>query len=94
MSQRLKINDSSVLNVEEIIYYKTKNADSLVFFTSQTVMDASGLPTTCFELSAGTGKADNLKDAIDKAISGSPSGRVIKVPAGDYTAGSLTFKWS
>lgn len=91
MSQRLKINDYNVLNLEEITCYQTLDANTIVFYLITSVFNDDEDPLLAFTMAAGTGKADNLKKAIDKAITASPSGRVVEVPAGDYTPGNLTF---
>ncbi len=91
MSQRLKINNYNVLNLEEITCYQTLDANTMVFYVTTSAFDSNEDPILAFTMAAGTGKADNLKKAIDKAITASPSGRVVEVTAGDYTPGNLTF---
>lgn len=89
MSTRLKLTDSVVLNADEIIKINPSGNTVLVFttITGSVVSEQQSF----FQIQAGTGKGANLAAAMNAALLGTPSGRVIKVPAGDYTVGTCQY---
>jgi hypothetical protein len=89
MSTRLKLTDSVVLNADEIIKINQSGNTVLVFTT--ITGSVVGERQSFFQIQAGTGKGANLAAAMNAALLGAPSGRVIKVPAGDYTVGTIQY---
>jgi hypothetical protein len=89
MSTRLKLTDSVVLNADEIIKIDQSGNTVLVFTT--ITGSVVGERQSFFQIQAGTGKGANLAAAMNAALLGAPSGRVIKVPAGDYTVGTIQY---
>jgi len=89
MSTRLKLTNSVVLNADEIIKID-QSSDTVLVLTTIT-QGLGGERQSFFQIQAGTGKGANLAAAMNAALLGAPSGRVIKVPAGDYTVGTIQY---
>lgn len=89
MSTRLKLTDSVVLNADEII--KINPSGNTVLVLTTITGSVVGEQQSFFQIQAGTGKGANLAAAMNSALLGAPSGRVIKVPAGDYTVGTFQY---
>jgi ATP-dependent protease HslVU (ClpYQ) peptidase subunit len=60
------------------------NADNILYVTGRT--DRAEISYYI----ASTGKGNELAAAINKALVSNPGGRVLTVPAGDYTVGAVT----
>jgi len=88
MSTRLKLSDSVVVNADEITQV-TSSANAAVVYSTITTSYAGEKQST-LQIAAGTGKGANLAAAMNSALVGAPGGRVIKVPAGDYTVGAIS----
>ena len=91
MSQRLKLTDSVVINADEFVGLKRLGNEVVKIYTTGTEF-LDGAARNRFEITTGTGEAPALIKAIEKALTSSPSGRVITVPASsDYTITLFTF---
>ena len=88
MSTRLKLTDSVVINADEITQVTSSSAAAIVYSTITT--SYTGEKQATLSVAAGTGKGANLAAAMNAALVAAPGGRVIEVPAGDYTVGAIT----
>ncbi len=89
MSTRLKLSPAAVLNADEIV--EIEAFSNTVLVVSDNSSSYGGDVQNAFEIQAGTGKGANLAAAINAALVSAPSGRVIKLPAGDYTVGAISY---
>ncbi|WP_286931406.1 hypothetical protein [Marinobacter sp.] len=93
MSTRLKLSESVVINADEIVSITTESVNKVLVINTTT----SGFGDEVqggITIEAGSGKAANLAAAMNTALLGAPSGRLIKVPAGDYTVGAIGYATS
>ncbi len=89
MSTRLKLSPAVVLNADEIV--EIEAFDNTVVVVSASSNTYYGDVQNAFNIQAGIGKGANLAAAINAALVSAPSGRVIKLPAGDYTGGAISY---
>jgi len=89
MSTRLKLSPAVVLNADEIVEIETTSNTVLVVTDNSS--SYGGDFQAALQIQAGTGKGPNLAAAINAALVAAPSGRVIKLPAGDYTVGAISY---
>ena len=89
MSTRLKLTDSVVFNADNILYV-TGNTNRATIYTKSTYLFPSTEIASPVYLITSTGTGENLAAAINKALVSNPGGRVLTVPAGDYTVGAIT----
>ena len=92
MSTRLKLTDSVVVNADEITQVTTSGNNAVVYSTITT--SYQGEKQSVLNVAAGAGKAANLAAAMNAALVAAPGGRVIEVPAGDYTVGAISYSSS
>ncbi len=91
MSTRLKLTDSVVLNADNVVQV-TSTANAAEVTTTATLLP-NGLDfTPVIVIAAGTGKGANLALAMNNALVSNPGGRVLQVPAGDYTVGNVSIQ--
>jgi len=93
MSTRLKLSPTVVINADEISQVTNTNANTVEVYTTITTSYA-GEKQAALNIAAGTGKAANLVAAMNAALVAAPGGRVIDVPAGDYTVGAISYSSS
>ncbi len=89
MSTRLKLSPAAVLNADEIV--EIEAFSNTVLVVSDNSSSYGGDVQNAFQIQAGIGKGANLAAAINAALVAAPSGRVIKLPAGDYTVGAISY---
>jgi len=92
MSTRLKLSPTVVINADEITQV-TSSANAAVVYSTITT-SYQGEKQSTLNIAAGTAKGSNLAAAINAALVAAPGGRVIDVPAGDYTVGAITLQSS
>lgn len=90
MSTRLKLSPTVVINADEITQVTNRTANSVEVYTTITTSYGGEYQAT-LTIAPGTGKAANLVAAINAALVAAPGGRVIEVPAGDYTVGAISY---
>lgn len=88
MSTRLKLSSTVVINADEITQV-TSSANAAVVYSTITTSYVGEKQCT-LQVAAGTGKGANLAASMNSALVAAPGGRVIEVPAGDYTVGAIT----
>ena len=89
MSTRLKLTDSVVFNADNILYVTGAINIVKIYTKSTFYYESTGLLAPGYGI-ASTGTGENLAAAINKALVSNPGGRVLTVPAGDYTVGAIT----
>ena len=92
MSTRLKLTDSIVINADEIVDLVAADSTNVYVRTTITYSQGGGIINQ-FIITTGTGQNVALEKAIKEALTSSPSGRVIDVPASsDYTITNFTIE--
>ena len=92
MSTRLKLTDSIVINADEIVDFVAADSTNVYVRTTVTYSQGGGIINQ-FIITTGAGQNVALEKAIKKALTSSPSGRVIAVPASsDYTITNFTIE--
>ena len=89
MSTRLKLTDSVVFNADNILYVTGRTDRAEIYTKSTAYFPGADLLSPSYYI-ASTGKGNELAAAINKALVSNPGGRVLTVPAGDYTVGAVT----
>ncbi len=91
MSTRLKLTDSVVLNADNIVQVTSVANSAKVTTTASYAFNGAEI-SPVIVIAAGTGKGANLALAMNKALVSNPGGRVLQVPAGDYTVGNVNIQ--
>jgi hypothetical protein len=91
MSTRLKLTDSVVFNADNILYVTGRANRAEIYTKSTYIFPSTDLPSPAYYI-ASTGTGPNLAAAINKALVSNPGGRVLTVPAGNYTIGAVTIE--
>ncbi len=89
MSTRLKLTDSVVFNADNILYVYGRTNRAEIYTKSTSIFAATDQPSPAYYITS-TGTGNELAAAINKAIVSNPGGRVLTVPAGNYTIGAVT----
>ncbi len=89
MSTRLKLSPTVSINADEITQVVASSTATVSVYTTITT-SYQGEKQCTLNIAAGAGKAANLVAAINGALVAAPGGRVIEVPAGDYTVGAFS----
>jgi len=91
MSTRLKLSPTVVINADEITQVSSSSGVNVQVYSTITT-SYSGEKQGYLNIAAGgVGKGTNLAAAMNAALVGAPGGRVIEVPAGDYTVGAISY---